>query len=463
MGVKDRERINDELHGVSESRRRANREVEWSEEELALHLNCFQIELDEKVRPEDKQTYLEAVELDGSYITRLDFRLRFLRAERFDVEKAVLRYCKCLDFLVEFFGKEALFRPLLMSDLTKSEMKFLREGYVQVLPSRDRLGRRILAMLGSYGGTRYSEVEKFRVCTYLCFTVLAEDVTTQRLGVVSLASFTRGVEAFMRKEAHECTRLIKRFFAAVPLRWSAAHLCIPDDPMFHFVKATLLFILGMNGRRMLRIHTGTPIECDYKLRSFGIPTEDIPRTHTHTIKTRNHARLIKVRKVIDTLVQKAKSKNYHSDAFYAGIECPEINCIIFGKHAWDHPGNIEFREILREIIITQDQDRKKSDNRIPIIKNVIEESQSRRFRFLMYDRETFFYEEITDYNKIWSLIEQAVREHRKRSRAKRDIGEIKPIIGGYVDENNNAEAEVMCTNNSKFMKNFDGCRSCVGE
>jgi hypothetical protein len=49
----------------------------------------------------------------------------------------------------------------------------------------------------------------------------------------------------------------------------------------------VLFFLGLNGRRMLRIHTGTPLECEFKLRSFGIPTEDIPRTHTHTIKLKN--------------------------------------------------------------------------------------------------------------------------------------------------------------------------------
>jgi hypothetical protein len=188
---------------------------------------------------------------------------------------------------MELFGKDALMRPLLLSELTKKEMKFLREGFVQVLPSRDRLGRRILIQLGSYGGTRYSEVEKFRVNIYFCFSVLAGDVTTQRLGVVSLASFTSGAEESMKKEGRTISKQIKRFLAVVPLRWSAAHLCIPDDPMHHLIKAMVLFFLGLNGRRMLRIHTGTPLECEFKLRSFGIPTEDIPRTHTHTIKLKN--------------------------------------------------------------------------------------------------------------------------------------------------------------------------------
>ena len=119
-----------------------------------------------------------------------------------------------------------------MTDLTKRETKFLREGYVQILPSRDRLGRRILAQMGSYGGRRYTKLEKFRVKIYLCFTVLAEDVTTQRLGVVSLASFSREAEESMRAEARAISNLRQRLFTAVPLRWSAAYLCIPDDLMF---------------------------------------------------------------------------------------------------------------------------------------------------------------------------------------------------------------------------------------
>jgi hypothetical protein len=183
---------------------------------------------------------------------------------------------------------------LYLSDLTKKEIKFLKEGYCQVLPFRDRLGGRILAILGSYGETMYSEIEKFRICVFLCFTVLAQDVTTQRHGVVSLTSFTRGAEAFMRKERRNISNLIKRFFKVVPLRWTAARLCIPNEPVYHVIKSLVIFFLGLNGRRMLRIHAGTPIECDYKLCSFGIPTDDIPRTNTGSIKRKNYTTLIKV-------------------------------------------------------------------------------------------------------------------------------------------------------------------------
>ena len=91
----------------------------------------------------------------------------------------------------------------------------------------------------------------------------------------------------------------------IPLRWSAAHLCIPNDPMCHMLKALVLLPLRLNGRKMLRMHIGTPMECDCKLRSFRMPTDDIPRTNVHTIKVKNCVRLIKTRKLVDDFVEKA--------------------------------------------------------------------------------------------------------------------------------------------------------------
>mmetsp|Transcript_9316 Transcript_9316/g.23169 ORF Transcript_9316/g.23169 Transcript_9316/m.23169 type:complete len:501 (+) Transcript_9316:122-1624(+) len=467
LSRKERETINNELHGVLLSDMYTNPEREWSEEQYCFYFDAFQNEIDTNITFADKQSYLKGLELGSSYILSNDFRMGFIRTERYNIENATRRYCRCLDFLLEYFGKGALMRPLLMSDLTKKEAKFLREGYVQILPSRDRLGRRILAQLGSYGGRQYTELEKFRVNIYLCFAVLSVDITTQRLGAVSLASFTRGAEEAMREEARTISKLMKQFFAAIPLRWSAAHLCIPDDPLFRILKALVIFFLGLNGRKMLRIHTGTPLECDYTLRSFGIPTDDIPRTYTHTIKVKNHNRFIKVRKSVDAFVENAFASNEVAFMRFPGIECPEVNCVLFGRYAWDHPGNIEFRGLLRETFIGKERHVDLSDRMHSIVKDVIDESLSRKFRFLMYDRKTFLYKEVTEYGEVWGLTEQALKEYRKRSKAKRVIDEAKfefeRDMNKFVDVEN-ADVSLVSSagqqrnNCGKFMKDCNGHR-----
>lgn len=449
LSVEDRETINDELHGASVSNMCANRDDELLERADFCYLNSFQNEIDTKIRLEDKQSYIDGIGMGSAYITSSEFRLRFLRAERYDVGQAVIRYCKCLDFLVEIFGKYALLRPLLIKDLSRKEMKFLREGYIQVLPSRDRLGRRIVAQLGDYGGPRFTQIEWVRVYTYLTFSVVAGDMTTQRLGVVSIASFTRGIEESFGRDPRTISKLMSRYLDAAPLRWSAIHLCIPDDPIYNLMKSLLLFFIGSNKRRMLRMHVGSPVECDYKLRSFGIPTEDIPRTHTNTIKLKNHTRLIKGRKVIDSFVEKAMITNGTNDVKFPGIECPEINCVLFGRHSWDHPGNVEFRGLLQEIMLSRkERDFWRLNESYCVIKIVIQESLSRKFRFLIYDRETSFYKEATEYEEIWGLVDQSVREYRKRSRAKRMTYEAKAAS----DSSTSSPMGVQRNDRGKFAK-----------
>lgn len=236
--------------------------------------------------------------------------------------------------------------------------------------------------------------------------------------------------------------------------------------MYHLIKSFALFVSGTMGRKMIRIHVGTPMECDYILRSFGIPTNDIPRTSTNTIKIKNHQRFIKIRKAKDDYILQQYQHNQHQHQF-PHIECPEINCILFGRCAWDHAGNIEFRGIIEDVETQQSDNMNASinnnsnDDINERIYKVIQESKKRAFRFLMYNRQTYLYTECTDYNDIWKLVDQAVREYRKRNKAKRMINEIRAITS------NNASAAADVTNVDvdgsgggcvKCMKDYNGCR-----
>lgn len=76
-----------------------------------------------------------------------EFGLRFLRCELFDAQKAAVRFAKYLNLIDEIFGPKVLYRSPLpiphSSDFTKEEMSVLKLGYYQLLPYRDRSGRRV--------------------------------------------------------------------------------------------------------------------------------------------------------------------------------------------------------------------------------------------------------------------------------------------------------------------------------
>jgi hypothetical protein len=81
-----------------------------------------------------------------------DLWLKFLRAERFDIRKAAIRYSKYLDILHKYFGDVALMRPLYLSDLNKNDQRLLKQGRFQVLfGARDRSGRRVFTMCEPMG------------------------------------------------------------------------------------------------------------------------------------------------------------------------------------------------------------------------------------------------------------------------------------------------------------------------
>jgi len=411
-----REAVNYELHGVQ------SRAAPEDPSFLANALRLFQLELDTKIPLMKKRAHVRAVGgLKSNYVRTPEFRLRFLRAERFDIHKAVVRYCKGLDYLSESFGEQALLRQLYLSDLSKDEERFLKKGLKQLLPSRDRFGRRLIAHFGSYSN-EYTFQVRAKVVTYLCFGVLAEDLTTQRNGVVSLGFFSYENNDLLTLERDR----FLEFFEAVPLRWSGFHLCIPNNPAYTLVKGLLLAVIPKEMRRITRVHQGTNLDCDYSLRCFGVPTDDIPRTCTGKIKTKHLAKWIKVRTSIDDHRRMKARNDYNayyatpaSERVFPGIECPGVNCVLFRLAGLGskHPGNVEFRTYLEE----QEEKKKQLKTLQEIddhLHQIIEETVNNGFRFLVFDENKFWYNEINDYETLRKHVFQAQRDVMKRMKAR---------------------------------------------
>jgi hypothetical protein len=234
----------------------SSREVPESPEMIAFAMASFQEEVDRVVPESEKSAYYRACSMNSTYVQSVSFRLKFLRAELFDHKKAALRYVRNLDYLLEKFGDFALMRQLYLSDLNREEKRFLKKGYMQVLPFRDNVGRRIVGNLGSYGGFNFSMETKERVGAYLNFAILADDITSQRKGVVSLG--------LLSEDAIECIQSVKlsnmnRFIQAMPIRYSGFHTCLSNSFRSKVIKAlTLTFVQG-DARLMSRVHIGKHI------------------------------------------------------------------------------------------------------------------------------------------------------------------------------------------------------------
>jgi hypothetical protein len=151
--IKDRTEIQEEIHGVH------CMAPDETPELLTRSMEQLSIELDndDHIPQDEKCAYLlsrrlqQEHELNTSYVNSIEFRSMYLRSELFDVKKAARRIVKALDFLLNIFGEYALMeRKIKLSDFTKKELNLMRKGAIQLMPSRDRGGRRIIVAFPGY-------------------------------------------------------------------------------------------------------------------------------------------------------------------------------------------------------------------------------------------------------------------------------------------------------------------------
>ncbi len=168
LSFQDRNAINEEMHGVTslspvetpamvaDAIHRMSLEIEaisqkpsydrsqhWNSNSPTMGIDCTQSIYDYNTETLSAGTH-------STYVNTLDFRLRFLRAELFDTRKAAKRLVTFLDVVMDLYdgNDELLRRPIGLNDLKSKEDKdILKSGIYQLLPFRDRSGRRVIAMV----------------------------------------------------------------------------------------------------------------------------------------------------------------------------------------------------------------------------------------------------------------------------------------------------------------------------
>jgi hypothetical protein len=146
LSFHERNTINEEVHGVRDCY------PEETPELLNDSLASLEKELSKiKHKPayDLAQQKYGQIKKDGTYINTDRFRLIFLRCEIFNSKKAAARIVAFLELSYEICGELALYRDLLLSDFDSQALQFMRGGYFQILPGRDRSGRRVV---GNFSG-----------------------------------------------------------------------------------------------------------------------------------------------------------------------------------------------------------------------------------------------------------------------------------------------------------------------
>jgi len=256
------------------------------------------------------------------------------------------------------------------------DMMALKSGSIQVLPSRDRSGRRVIVLqpgpsvTTSTQQTKQVQHSKIKSMLYFLCAVLWSDVDAQRKGIVLILNSTKTDEKYdgnnetIDYETNAGDDLLyqyKELCQSVPVRFSSVHFAFDNDSKMsssHRIATTILqsFIDNNPTTNIARIHLyDQDVSNDStkkKIAPFGIPTHQIPVTHTGTIKLKEHNGWVKIQEWYGKELKKEASC-----CKLNVIACPGTNDVLFsqGGKYWNgvnrfQRGNLEFMEFLESKI-----------------------------------------------------------------------------------------------------------------
>ena len=283
LSFKERQALEEEIHGV---RCLAAEECPRLLEESLLDFDDKINKLKEESEDKNVRKFLRNVVRTKSsptagattttgkancYLNRNDIRLRFLRAEFFDVDKAVQRFVCFLEYCSEIFGDYICDREMRLSDFnTREEETALRSSRTQYLPHRDRSGRRVLIGVGNLN-FQVPLMTRLKILMFQHWCS-SEDLETQTKGIVIVAW------PFDEKEGSDCTweKVIRpsigkdnasyqrRNNAAMPVRVASYHMYYKDTPIFHALSALYVFhALNPAQRARYKAHFGMYLVCHH--------------------------------------------------------------------------------------------------------------------------------------------------------------------------------------------------------
>lgn len=238
--------------------------VEDSLRELKLELA--------KLSGDQKNAFEKASNQSPEYVNDRAFRIKFLRAEKFDARAAAIRIGRHFEEKSKLFPEEMLTREVQLSDLDEDDMECFRTGYLQVLPGVDCANRKVVFYYKAVSDCYKQRENLLRVFWYVMNLIsLKEDV--QKLGVVNVVYNVGGFPNHGMD--YEKSRRLARLFRAIPVRFNGFYPCV-DEMAWVVVVETFAVMISRFLRIRLRIITGNHKEVCAKLMSCGIPANSMP-------------------------------------------------------------------------------------------------------------------------------------------------------------------------------------------
>ena len=139
LSLEERNEVLFDIHGVGEI---VKEDAEFVQQKLLELEVC----LSEKMNKRQAKAYKTARELFPEYVERNDFRIMFLRANKFHINDSADQILRHFQMKLDLFGMEKLGKDITYDDLDPEAQAALQKSHMQILPKKDPSGRLVLVV-----------------------------------------------------------------------------------------------------------------------------------------------------------------------------------------------------------------------------------------------------------------------------------------------------------------------------
>ncbi|OEU21634.1 hypothetical protein FRACYDRAFT_235260 [Fragilariopsis cylindrus CCMP1102] len=218
--------------------------------------------------------------------------------------------------------------PPIHHSMATPEMSWLKQGGFQLLPSRERSGRRVVIFHGISLEEQQSKLNNnnihamFKAMLYFFTTIAKCDIDAQRDGIVlilsaSVASSFTSFSTTSNTSASSTTSssssstpsastFLDEYYnlhQSMPIRCSSVHICydIENDRGLSSIRLDMIQRLGHVFSQRVRIYDkdASNFQTKNQLSTYGIHVHDIPLTGTSSLKFKHHFQWIKIQEFFE--------------------------------------------------------------------------------------------------------------------------------------------------------------------
>ncbi|KAL3935574.1 MAG: hypothetical protein SGBAC_008938, partial [Bacillariaceae sp.] len=348
LSVADREKVYMDVHCIADDVAETPELIE--ESLIALQTNI-------ELLP-DKRAYNIAERLVPKYVRDRDFRLAFIRCDKFDCQKAALRIVRHFQMKLELFGEDKLAMDITQDDLDKDDMDALYSGVGRLLNAFDSGGRIINFIL--------------RRSFYNIMVAIRDFPEAQRRGAVFVGWNVGDVKGADNDDSYW---KVPRLNEGSPLRVSAFHWCYTNE-VWKDRLAMMQLALNTQLQVRIRVHDGTVQECLQSLRGHGIDPVCIP--------VNEHGEMSDHLEICRRLEQQRKHERLKYP-LRRTIGTPAAQDVLLGKGQpfQNHSGNKSLRQVVSDRY--KEYDKAKRGGKKTIAQEVIDVIRGNGGLFLKQD------------------------------------------------------------------------------